>query len=704
MLPDGDRDPWERASATGTAVRDRLPLTDDLMLWGVLVAVVVALVLRLVFLGDRVAHYDEGRVAYWSLHTLDTGHFAYRRIIHGPLLQHLDRYLFGIVGATDFVMRFPVAIIGGLLPASALLFRRHLRRVEVVAMAFILALNPVLLYYSRFMRSDILVAAFMFTALGFLVRYYDTRNHRYLYLVTALVMLGFGSKENAIVYVLTWIGAAFLLADQALYRSREDESGGDLLWAKLVAGYAHLRYDQFEPWRANAEAALDGLQRRASGDNAGDGDDDGTDGGGDDEAGDGDDDGTDDGNWDDDGRRGRGPDTATALWRSLSPLRFLWYVVAIAGIALAVFLYAYAPRGAGYAGLTYPLGDAANHLGLWDAVGNPAQLPELTNATWQRTSSEFMEWFGQASEKEDLIGTWLSYAGQYVRVMVLDAGPLTAFAIFGFLAERYGAVRTRNLVMFAAYGGFVSVIGYPLGTDIWGAWIVVHALVPLSIPAAVGVGVIVRWGKEAFDARDGIGVAIAVLVLLASAGVAGFVAVDSVYTNEHADDNRLVQFAQPSADARAPIDAMQRAAVENDGTDVILYYGEQGGAFDSSESFVKENPATWNDGGLATDPRCASWYNPFLPMPWYLANTDASTDCVREASALVERVRNGSVPVVMTTPLDDTVPQDVLREHYEPRTFQLRTTARKRTLWIADEYAGSLPPELGASANTARAN
>ncbi|MEF8828706.1 MAG: flippase activity-associated protein Agl23, partial [Haloarcula sp.] len=183
----------------------------------VVVAVtLLGLVLRVAALGSRVAHFDEGRVAYWALHLRDSGSFAYRYIIHGPFIQHVDSWVFAVAGPTDFTMRLPVAIVGGLLPLTALLFREHLRSDETVLMAAFLALNPVLLYFSRFMRSDVLVAAFMFAAFGLLVRFVDTRKPRYLYGVGAFMALGFASKENAIVYVLTWLGATGLLLAKVL--------------------------------------------------------------------------------------------------------------------------------------------------------------------------------------------------------------------------------------------------------------------------------------------------------------------------------------------------------------------------------------------------------------------------------------------------------------------------------------------------------
>ncbi|WP_254537752.1 flippase activity-associated protein Agl23 [Halomarina litorea] len=168
----------------------------------------LALLARFLFLGHRVAHWDEGRVGYWILDFMRTGEFSYRPIIHGPFLQHVNRAVFSVFGATDATMRYVPALAGGLLPLTALLFRDRLDRVEVAALAFFLAANPILLYYSRFMRGDPLVGAFMFAGFAFLIRLLDTRNLRHLFAAVGFVALGFTVKENAPVYVVCWLGAA----------------------------------------------------------------------------------------------------------------------------------------------------------------------------------------------------------------------------------------------------------------------------------------------------------------------------------------------------------------------------------------------------------------------------------------------------------------------------------------------------------------
>lgn len=181
----------------------------------VLALTALALGLRLVALGARVAHFDEARVAYWVLRAIANDAWTYRPIIHGPLLQHVLRWVFPVLGPSDFVMRLPVALVGGLLPLAALLFRPRIDEAEAVALATLLTISPLFVLYSRFLRSDLPLAAVGLVALGALVSLHDTGRPRYLYLSALAGALALALKENALLYPVAWAGAgAVLLALQ----------------------------------------------------------------------------------------------------------------------------------------------------------------------------------------------------------------------------------------------------------------------------------------------------------------------------------------------------------------------------------------------------------------------------------------------------------------------------------------------------------
>ncbi|PSQ05534.1 TIGR03663 family protein [Halobacteriales archaeon QS_6_71_20] len=200
------------------------------------VAAVVALALlaRFALLGARPFHWSEGRVGYWTLRYLDTGVLEYRPVAGGPLLYLLNRWVFAAVGASDATARGVVALGGGLLPAAALLFRGTLRDDETVALAALLAGSPLLIYYSRFLRGDVLAAGFGLLVVGGVVRHRDTGARWPIYLAAAALALALGASGFAVLYVPLWLVAGGLVLDEARVRGAPaaalERVGGGAAW------------------------------------------------------------------------------------------------------------------------------------------------------------------------------------------------------------------------------------------------------------------------------------------------------------------------------------------------------------------------------------------------------------------------------------------------------------------------------------------
>lgn len=171
----------------------------------------VAIALRLIDLDGRMAHWDEARVAYWTLRYHELGVWEYHPVVHGPFLFHVNEFIFGLIGPDDVSMRLIVALIAGAAPLAAWLYRDHLEPIELIALAGFLTVNPVLLYYGRFSRNDVMLAVVMLVAFGLLVRAHASGRSWYLYPAGAAIGLGFAMKENALLYLLCWAGAIIAL-------------------------------------------------------------------------------------------------------------------------------------------------------------------------------------------------------------------------------------------------------------------------------------------------------------------------------------------------------------------------------------------------------------------------------------------------------------------------------------------------------------
>ena len=542
--------------------------TSRTALVSLLAMTVAGLALRFLNLGARVAHQDEGRVGYWIVRYLESGVWEYRAIVHGPFLFHVNKWVFEFLGPSDVMSRLAVAVVGGLLPLTAWLFREHLRDSEVIALGVLLTLNPVLVYYSRFMRNDVPLAAFMLLAVGFGVRYYDTRRYRYVYGAVGAFALGMTTKENGLLYAACWLGAAALLLDHRLFAA--SQGNADRGPFRTAVAYVHW----ILPVRLRRlPAAVRGA-------------------------------------WN--------PDRATPDDEASTTGRFGWIGVNWTGIVVAVtavveffaiIVFFYAPRGGGYlkvggGGPPDVREDTTGGMGLYSSLGDlgagdPTQfvavVEEATVGSWQ----EFTRIWGGHEH------SYTAFLQHYVEVMLAGALVVSAFAVVGFLVDRYGDGGPRDLVALASYWGFVSVLGYPIATDIQAGWATTHAIVPLAIPAAVGLAIVIRWGVRSFTLDDGVGVALAVILLLSVVGWMGFAVTDQVFANPQSPDNEIIQYAQPSTDTKPTLDRIREVGLA------------RGGPGDVDVLFWGDNVAIANESGLAQPPAPGPYYGRRTWM-WYM--------------------------------------------------------------------------------------
>jgi uncharacterized protein (TIGR03663 family) len=566
----------------------------------VLAITALSLLVRLVGLGGRIFHWDEGRVGYWILRYQETGEYAYRPITHGPFLPIVNEILFGIIPVSDFAARLPVAVVGGLLPLAAWLFRDRLRDGELVAFALVLAANPLMVYYSRFMRSDVLVAAFSLVALGCFLRAFDAEDLRYLYGAAAAMALAFTTKENALLYLVAWLGAAVLLVDHRLLRATARGRSGRAVvsrdWPARIA-------DRF---RTFGSSLLDGILEV-------------------------------------------GAHFAGAL-----------------ALFVLVIAFFYAPRP-----------------DLWHAFGDPTSLPGLVNeATYEQAEKVYDSWITGSHQDHD----YMPYLHDYLETLAYGAPVVVVFGLLGFVIDRYGSEADgyRELVAFASYWGVASVVGYPLATDIQAPWTAVHAVVPLAIPAAVGLAFVFAeaWRALPFESHDSLGdisaddaadtgvVALVLFAVLAASIGVSFVGANVAYMNAASDDHKQVlQWAQPENDLKETLETVRAVARDNEGTDV-LFYGTRNPDNEDEVLFHVEDPTS-----LRTAPPGGPAWHSRLPLPWYLERYDASVTSTAPDTPPEEALRDAP-PVVVAYDFD--------RDDLEPHLDGYTAHQHRFKLWGED--------------------
>ncbi|WP_119814493.1 flippase activity-associated protein Agl23 [Halalkaliarchaeum desulfuricum] len=553
----------------------------DRTLLSLCVVAAAALFVRFVGLGTRVFHWDEGRVGYWTLRYADSGIFEYNPIIHGPFLPLVNSTVFDLLGPTDAVARLIVAVVGGLLPLAAWLFRDHLDDFEVIALGILLAGNPVLVYYGRFMRNDILVAAFSVFALGFAIRALSTRDIRRLYPAAALVALAFTTKGNALLYLLCYAGATALIVDHLFVRARKQGR---------PVGTA------IRGWGADVWGTL----RLAAA-----------------------------------GEIGATQPQPASRRRTVA-----WTVAHGAGIALtflAVIVWFFAPRPA-----------------LWGALSDPSLLSGVFYEATVGSARELVDlWLTGDMQEHD----YLEYAFGLASTMANAAAVVSVFAVVGMVVDTFDG-RNRLFVAFCFYWGVASFVGYPAATDIEAGWTATHVVVPLSIPAAVGVAFVARQFLAGIDVaalrdrlRGGSGriisgdaVAVALAGLLLVGALAGVLLPTATYWNStNPDHTELVQFAQPQNDLRESLDDVEAIVAVHDDDPDVLFVGADHSA--RGMTFYVEDESD-ND----QKPAGAGWYDR-LPLPWYLERAGADVDSSAPGTDPAD-VADGAPPVLIAVAED----------------------------------------------------
>jgi uncharacterized protein (TIGR03663 family) len=201
--------------------------------------VALALVLRLVDLGDRPFHHDESQDAYFSsVHA-----FEYNPLLHGPLRFYLTAATYTLLGESDFTARLAPALMGTLMVGLPLLLRDQLGRVGAFVAAALLAAGPSYLYFSRFAREDIYIACITLGMIVVVLRLLDAPRRHHPALLGALLAASFATKEST--FITVFAAGTFLIA-AVLWQVRRHgwrdaplvRTAGELGWEAWAYGVA----------------------------------------------------------------------------------------------------------------------------------------------------------------------------------------------------------------------------------------------------------------------------------------------------------------------------------------------------------------------------------------------------------------------------------------------------------------------------------
>ena len=163
------------------------PLTWEMVL--VIVMAVVTVISRLWALGARVMSHDESLQVYYSW-LLATGKgFAHNPMMHGPFLFESTALMNILFGASDFTSRLVPVILGMMIVIIIpRLLKPWLGQTGALVTSVLMLISPFILYFSRYIRHDILVIAWTLLAVTAIFRYLENRRERDLMLLAAALV------------------------------------------------------------------------------------------------------------------------------------------------------------------------------------------------------------------------------------------------------------------------------------------------------------------------------------------------------------------------------------------------------------------------------------------------------------------------------------------------------------------------------------
>ncbi|MDF1499502.1 MAG: TIGR03663 family protein [Anaerolineales bacterium] len=226
-----------------------------------IVLILLAVFTRFYALEARVMSHDESLHTQFSWYLVEGRGFSHDPLMHGPFQMHAVALSYFLFGDSDATARFPAAFAGVLAVLMVLLFRKWLGRWGTLAATAMMVFSPYMLYYSRYVRNEMLVVPMALLMFYAVFRYFETRHVKWLYLLAASLALHFTTKETSFIYtaqLLLFLGLYF--AWQVLSASW---SNSRLKWT-FVAGLLTAAVggvltmgSLFLDWAASGEVASD---------------------------------------------------------------------------------------------------------------------------------------------------------------------------------------------------------------------------------------------------------------------------------------------------------------------------------------------------------------------------------------------------------------------------------------------------------------
>ncbi|MBI3339649.1 MAG: TIGR03663 family protein [Chloroflexi bacterium] len=203
----------EQRSWLERPIHPSLPaLTNEIIIFAVVILAAIAT--RFYDLGTRVMSHDESLITYFSWLLYKGNGYQHTPMMHGPLEFYLTAISYFLFGPSDFSARIPPAVFSIATIWMAWYWRRYLGKAGALIAGFLMVISPYMLFYGRYARNEVYGSFSGVVMLYVMLRYLETGYKRYIYLVTAALILHFVDKSTAFIYsaqALLFLASYFII-------------------------------------------------------------------------------------------------------------------------------------------------------------------------------------------------------------------------------------------------------------------------------------------------------------------------------------------------------------------------------------------------------------------------------------------------------------------------------------------------------------
>jgi 4-amino-4-deoxy-L-arabinose transferase-like glycosyltransferase len=173
-------------------------ITNEVMIF--VLILIAAVATRFFILEARVMSHDESLHTYFSYLLYKGQGYQHTPMMHGPFQFHILALTYYLFGVSDFTARIPTVLFSIGTVWMAWYWRRYLGRAGALIAGFLLVISPYMLYYGRYVRNESFVGFSGIVMLYVMLRYLETGGKKYIYLLSAALLLHFTTKETAFIY------------------------------------------------------------------------------------------------------------------------------------------------------------------------------------------------------------------------------------------------------------------------------------------------------------------------------------------------------------------------------------------------------------------------------------------------------------------------------------------------------------------------